>query len=312
MKSEVDYRQDIIRVGRMLHSHGYIAATDGNISIRVSPDRILTTASGVSKGFLRDEHIVAVDADGNVLLGRHKPSSELKMHLITYKLRPEVKAIVHAHPPTCTAFTIAGISLAKCILPEVVMTLGVIPTADYATPTTGEVPDSIKDHIMKYDAVILDRHGAITVSKSDVYDAYYKLEKIEHTAEITLRARQLGKVKTLTGEQIEKLADVSGIAKEKLCTSTCVNCGACGKHNVLSNKGGGLVGKGSSPDQNVPAQSGGALSPHNAPGNREGTFVSKESSSDQNVSTQSGEASPDSLEALVREEVMAEVKKIFS
>ena len=233
MKAELDYKKDIITVGKMLHSNGYIAATDGNISIKISPGRILTTASGVSKGFLKDEHIVVVDGDGELLFGNYKPSSELKMHLIAYKLRPELKAIVHAHPPTCTAFTIAGISLAKCILPEVVMTLGVIPTADYATPTTGEVPESIKDYIMKYDAIILDRHGAITVSKTDVFDAYYKLEKIEHTAEVTLKARQLGRVKTLNEEQIGKLTDVSGIAREKLCPSTCVNCGAC---NASGNK----------------------------------------------------------------------------
>jgi len=229
MRSEVNLKKDIIEVGKMLHAKGYIAATDGNISVRVSPNRILTTATGVSKGFMREEHIVVVDADGNLLSGSYQPSSELKMHLIAYKLRPEIKAIVHGHPPTCTAFTIAGISLAKCVLPEVVMTLGVIPTADYATPSTGEVPESIRDFIAKYDAVLLDRHGAITVSSKNVFDAYYKLEKIEHTAEVTLKARQLGQVKTLTDEQVTKLADVSGIGREKLCEGSCVNCGSCGQ-----------------------------------------------------------------------------------
>jgi L-fuculose-phosphate aldolase len=263
MRSEPDYKNDIITVGKMLHSKGYIAATDGNISIKISPDRILTTASGVSKGFLKDEHIVVVDGDGELLFGNYKPSSELKMHIAAYKLRPELRAIVHGHPPTCTAFTIAGISLAKCILPEVVMTLGVIPTAGYATPTTGEVPDSIKDYIAKYDAIILDRHGAITVSKTDVFDAYYKLEKIEHTAKITLKARQLGKVKTLNEEQIVKLTDVSGIAREKLCPSTCVNCGAC-----------------------------------SASGNKKDASPNKEETA--------------TLEELIREEVMAEVKKLVN
>ncbi len=229
MKSELDYKRDIITVGKMLYDKGYIAATDGNISIRISANRIITTASGVSKGFLKDEHIVVVDGDGGILSGRRKPSSELKMHLAAYKLRPEIKAIVHAHPPTCTAFTIAGVSLAKCVLPEVVMTLGVIPTADYATPTTQEVPESIKEYITRYDAVILDRHGAITVSKKDVFDAYYKLEKIEHTAEITLKARQLGNIKTLSDKQVARLVSVSGISEERLCSSRCVNCGGCGK-----------------------------------------------------------------------------------
>jgi L-fuculose-phosphate aldolase len=234
MRAEVDLKKDIITVGKMLYDKGYIAATDGNISIKVSQNRILTTASGISKGFLRDEHIVVVDADGNLINGRHKPSSELKMHLIAYKLRPEINAIVHAHPPTCTAFTIAGITMAKCVLPEVVMTLGTIPTADYATPTTGEVPESIRDFIVKYDAILLDRHGALTVSKKDVFDAYYKIEKIEHTAEVTLKARQLGQVKTLSSDQVEKLTDISGIDKEKLCSDSCVNCGACGKQGAQS------------------------------------------------------------------------------
>ncbi len=315
MKSEIDLKKDIIEVGKMLHSHGYIAATDGNISIRISQNRIITTASGVSKGYLKEEHIVTVDADGNLLSGRHKPSSELKMHLVAYKMRPDIKAIVHAHPPTCTAFTIAGVSLAKCVLPEVVMTLGVIPTADYATPTTGEVPDSIRDFISRYDAVLLDRHGAITVSQKDVYDAYYKLEKIEHTAEVTLKARQLGQIKTLTEEQVGKLTYISGIAAEKLCGSTCVNCGACGKRAV------------SSPYENTGTQSESLRCKGEDPSNSGEFSVQRAVSSSyekagsesvglgckgEDFSTNSGfgRNNTESLKAAIRREVLAELKML--
>ena len=155
-----------------------------------------------------------------------EPSSEIRMHLCAYEQRPDIVAVIHAHPPIATAFSIAGVSLAKCILPEVVFTMGIIPTTRYATPTTEEGPDVILDYIHDYDAFILDRHGTLTVGDS-LESAYYKLEKIEHAANVTLMARQLGSVNLLNHDQINrllKLREKFGITGKKPIFQ---HCGAC-------------------------------------------------------------------------------------
>ena len=229
MKGEWKLRKEIVEICRLMHEKGFISATDGNVSVRLSSDRILTTPSGKGKGFLTENELVVVDYEGNLISGDLPPSSEIKMHLIAYRLRPDVNAVVHAHPPVAVALTIAGLSLAKCILPEVVLTLGVIPTARYATPSTEEVPESIKDLLPHHDAILLERHGSVTLGR-DLLDAYYKLEKIEHTAHITYLARQLGEVSTLTESQIEKLLAISG-ADETKRSVLCVHCGACGRED---------------------------------------------------------------------------------
>lgn len=229
MRSERQHRLEIVEVGRMMYEKNLVVATDGNISVRMDEDRIITTPSGVSKGHMKPEQMIVTDLKGAKISGERNPSSEIRLHLAVYEKRPEVRAVVHGHPPRATAFTIAGLSLAQCVIPEVVFTLGSIPTSAYATPTSEEGPKVIKELIEKHDAIILDRHGAVTVG-TDVFDAYRKLEKVEHCAEVTLAARQLGQVKTLTPEEIRKLMDV----REKLClagkaTLSCSNCGACGK-----------------------------------------------------------------------------------
>jgi len=153
-----------------------------------------------------------VDWNGRVIEGEGQPTSELAMHLAVYRLRPEVEAVVHAHPPVATAFSIAGISLEDFVLPEVVLTLGVIPTASYATPTTAEVPETIRNLIQKHDALILERHGAITVGR-DLMDAYNKMEKLEHAAIIIFSALQLGRVRCLPPREVEKLIHLKLIQK---------------------------------------------------------------------------------------------------
>jgi L-fuculose-phosphate aldolase len=187
----------------MLHKKNYLAATDGNVSVRLG-DRLLTTPSGVHKGLMEAEQIITVDLTGRLLAGEGRPTSEIRMHLLAYELRPEVQAVVHAHLPYATACTLAGIDLLEPILPEVVITLGGVPTAPYATPGSKAVPESIREFILKYDAILLSRHGAMTVGR-DVRDAYNKMEKLEHTARVILAARLQGPVAPLPAAEAEKL-----------------------------------------------------------------------------------------------------------
>ncbi len=202
-----DYQTEIVATGAKMYSKGFVAATDGNLSVRLDKNRILTTPSGVSKGFLEEKDLIVVDMSGRKLAGNSDPSSELRMHLRIYELRPDVCAVVHAHPPIATALTIAGISLEEPVIPEVVITMGKIPLAPYATPTTQEVPDSLKDLILSHDAILLERHGAVTVGKS-LESAYCKLEKLEHCAQIIALAHQLGSVRPLSSSQIDSLLAV--------------------------------------------------------------------------------------------------------
>ncbi len=204
MTSEMDLKQEIVCICRMLHRKNYLAATDGNVSVRLGEDRLLTTPSGVHKGLMEADQIITVDLQGRVLAGEGRPTSEIRMHLLAYELRPEVAAVVHAHLPYATACTLAGIDLLEPILPEVVITLGGIPTAPYATPGTEEVPAAIRDYLRQYDAILLSRHGAMTVGW-DVRDAYNKMEKLEHTARVVLAARLQGVLSPLPEAEAEKL-----------------------------------------------------------------------------------------------------------
>jgi L-fuculose-phosphate aldolase len=203
MTSEMELKQEIVCICRMLHRKNYLAATDGNVSVRLK-DRLLTTPSGVHKGLMEAEQVLTVDLNGRVLAGEGKPTSEIRMHLLAYELRPEVKAVVHAHLPYATACTLAGIDLLEPILPEVVITLGGIPTAPYATPGTEAVPAAIREFIGQYDAILLSRHGAMTVGEN-VRDAYNKMEKLEHTARVVLAARLQGPLAPLPAAEAEKL-----------------------------------------------------------------------------------------------------------
>ncbi|MBI4795957.1 MAG: class II aldolase/adducin family protein [Deltaproteobacteria bacterium] len=203
MDSKQQLKEDIVRICRMLHRKNYLAATDGNVSVRLG-DRVFVTPSGVHKGLMDAYQILTVDLEGRVLSGEGKPTSEIRMHLLAYELRPDVEAVVHAHLPYATACTLAGIDLLEPILPEVVITLGGIPTAAYATPGSEEVPESIRGLIEEYDAVLLSRHGAMTVGR-DVTDAYNKMEKLEHTARVVLAARLQGPLPPLPAAEVEKL-----------------------------------------------------------------------------------------------------------
>ena len=228
--SEHELRREMIRVGRLMWERGFVAATDGNLSARMGANRLLVTASGVSKGFLSDEDLVIIRMDGEPVSsyrGRDsRPSTEIALHLEVYRQRPDVNAVVHAHPPLATAFTIAGVSLARCVIPEVIVALGGIPTAEYATPGTPEVPVSIQQTIGDYDAMILAHHGSLTVGDT-LWEAYLRLEKVEHTAEITLAAQQLGQVNTLSPQAVEKLAEKRRELLQRQGRDLCEGCTVC-------------------------------------------------------------------------------------
>ena len=217
-------KQDIVKVGRWCYEKGYVAATDGNMSARVG-DVVAATPTGLCKGHLEAGDITVVDLDGKKVEGRLDASSEILLHLEVYKQRNDVLGCVHAHPPTATGFAAARLPLAQCILPEVVLTLGSVPLAEYATPGTPEVPESVREHLADHDAFLLANHGTLTVG-STLEAAYYKLEKVEQFAKIMLVARQLGRVKALTPDDVRKLFDVSGIKFP--AEPPCDACKACG------------------------------------------------------------------------------------
>ncbi|MBU8770666.1 class II aldolase/adducin family protein [Cytobacillus oceanisediminis] len=179
--SDREAKELICEIGKRVYNKSFVAANDGNISIKVGDHELWTTPTGVSKGFMTPEMLVKMDLSGNVLEGILKPSSEVKMHLRVYQENPEAKAVVHAHPPVATSFAIAGISLEKPVSPEAIVLLGKVPVAPYATPGTQEVPDSIAPYCRDYNAVLLANHGALTWGR-DITEAYFRMESLEHYA----------------------------------------------------------------------------------------------------------------------------------
>lgn len=206
MTTEYAIRREMVEIGRRMYAKDLVAATDGNISFRLGGDEFLITPTGSCLGFLKSSDLVLIDREG-APRSPGKPTSELRLHLEVYRQRDDVRAIVHGHPPICTAFSVAGETLDRCVLPEVVFTIGAVPTAAYGTPTTDEPPRIIREHIKSCDAMILDRHGTLTVGPS-LLEAYYKLEKIEHSARVILAAKTLGRVQVLSPEQVERLLEV--------------------------------------------------------------------------------------------------------
>ena len=203
-RSLSSYKADIIEIGRRMYARSYVASNDGNISVRLDKKHVLITASGVSKGFLRPHDLIVVDLNGNVLRGKKKASSEIHIHLEVYKARSDVHGICHAHPPYATGFACAGLALDAYLLPEVIVALGTVPLAAYGTPGTEELHKSLLPLLYRYDAFLLANHGVLAIG-TDVYNAYYKLETVEHFAQISFIARQLGKPTVLDDEEVAKL-----------------------------------------------------------------------------------------------------------
>jgi L-fuculose-phosphate aldolase len=203
-KTEDEHRRDICAVGRWLHERAYVASTDGNISVRLDSRRILTSPTGISKGMMTPDDIVVTDLERNKLSGRLSPSSEIAMHVLIYRRRPDVNAICHAHPPTATGYAAAGLPLDRAILAELVVTLGCVPVARYGTPGTPELTNAIEPLVENHDAILMANHGVVTYGP-DLLTAFFRMETAEHFARVALVAELLGKQVLLSGEDVEKL-----------------------------------------------------------------------------------------------------------
>jgi L-fuculose-phosphate aldolase len=199
---------DLINVCHRVCDKGFVSATDGNVSARLENGNILATPTAINKGMVSPDDLVIVGPSGNLVSGLKRPSTELQMHLFIYQERPDVQAVVHAHPPYATGFATARIPLTECLFPEVIVGLGAIPLANYATPSTSEVVESIAPFVQSADAILLSNHGVVTYG-ADPFDAYFKMEKVEHAAQITFIARILGGEKVLSESDIEKLRKIS-------------------------------------------------------------------------------------------------------
>src|SRR5215203_5152380 len=227
MATEPQLRADIVEVGRRMYARGYTASNDGNISARLDDGRLLMTPKSVCKGFMTPEMMCITDLDGKKLAGERDPSSEMQMHLEVYRQRPDANAVVHAHPPTATGFAVAGIPLDRAVLAEVVTTLGSVPIAEYATPSTSELPAAVRKFIKAHDGMLLANHGALTVG-SELFSAYYKMETIEHFAKISLVARLLGNENLLARDEVERLQALRGTYGIKAPAPICPDPSALG------------------------------------------------------------------------------------
>ncbi|HEY9684070.1 MAG TPA: class II aldolase/adducin family protein [Oculatellaceae cyanobacterium] len=219
--SEEKYRQDLIDVAARCYEKGYICGLEGNFSIRLESNLILTTPRGCCKARLNKDELVLTDLNGDAI-GTGRPSTELKMHLIVYRARPDVRAVVHAHPTTAVGLTIAGVDMTAPILPEVVCALGAIPTAPYATPSTDEMPKSIEPLLAEHDALMLSHHGALAIGP-DIWDAFYKLETIEHFAQTLLVAILAGGPVPLSDHHVASLMAIKHIYDKPKASPSNVN-----------------------------------------------------------------------------------------
>src|SRR6476646_7319524 len=204
MPSERQYRREIALFGGALHQRGYVAAMDGNLSVRLDDRHILATPTAMCTGMMTTSDLVIVDMDGRHVSGRRSVSSEIAMHLLIYKMRPDVRGVVHAHPPTATGFAAAGLPLNQPLVCEVVIGLGSIPLAKYGTPGTPELTRGLEPLIPQYDAILMSNHGVVAYGV-DLHSAYMKMETVEHFAQIALVTHLLGRQQPLGSEELGKL-----------------------------------------------------------------------------------------------------------
>lgn len=203
-QDEQEMRELFCKIGRRMYENGLLAATDGNLSVKLSEEKFMFTPGNSALGHMKPDDMVITDTEGEVIGGEKNVTSEYRLHLTCYEEREDIGAVVHAHPPYVLALTVAGVSLARAVLPEVVHNLGSIPTAPYATPSSPQGPEVIRELVRVHDAMAIDRHGSVTVG-IDLEDAYLKLEKVEHAAKIHHLAKQLGVIKVLPKKEVQKL-----------------------------------------------------------------------------------------------------------
>ena len=205
-KSENEHRLEICEAGKWLHQKGYVAASDGNLSVRLPDKRVLCTPTMMSKGMMRPEDLVVTDMAGRKLEGTRNVSSEIAMHLLIYDRRPDVHGVVHAHPPTATGYAAAGLPLNKALISEVVLALGCVPLARYGTPGTPELSEALKGLVPHYDAILMANHGVVC-SGATLLEAYFKMETVEHFARISLVTEMLGQQNLLSEGDVQKLME---------------------------------------------------------------------------------------------------------
>jgi len=216
-------RREIVNIGRLLYERSYVVSSDGNVSVRLDDGRIVATPTMMCKGRMTEDALAITDARGRPL-GNRKPSSELAMHLLIYEERPDVKAVCHAHPPHGTAFAVAGLAIDQPILSEVILTLGCVPLAAYGTPSTDELTEAMRPLVKHHNALLMANHGAVAYG-SDLWQAFDRLETLEHTARIAILARMLGGSKNLPADAIEKLINVREAAGYLGESARCQACG---------------------------------------------------------------------------------------
>jgi len=202
--SEDQVRAEIARYCHLIYEKGYVASTDGNVSVRLADGSIMCTPTMCNKGFVKPEDMVIIDIKGNKLKGERKQSSEMAMHLLIYEMRPDTHAVVHAHPPCATAYAAAGIPLNKALISEVVLALGCIPLAEYGTPGTPELTNQLRPFVENFDALLMANHGVVTYGVN-IEDAFNRMDTVEHFAKISIYTRILGRERLLSSEDVEKL-----------------------------------------------------------------------------------------------------------
>jgi L-fuculose-phosphate aldolase len=216
-------RREIVNIGRLLYERSYVVSSDGNVSVRLDDGRIVATPTMMCKGRMTEESLAVTDATGKPLTDR-KPSSELQMHLLIYGERADVNAVCHAHPPHGTAFAVAGLAIDQPILSEVILTLGCVPLAGYGTPSTNEVTEAMRPLVKHHNALLMANHGAVAYG-SDLWQAFDRLETLEHTARIAILSRILGGSRNLPTDAIEKLINLREAAGYLGEGGRCQACG---------------------------------------------------------------------------------------
>jgi L-fuculose-phosphate aldolase len=229
--NEQQAREAIIEVGKLLYERSYVVSSDGNLSVRLDDGRILATPTMISKGRMTIDGLALTDLDGKPLNDR-KASSELAMHLLIYQERPEIKAVCHAHPPHGTAFAVAGLAIDAPILSEVILTLGCVPLTGYGTPSTNELTEAMKPFVKHHNALLMANHGAVAYG-GDLWQAFDRLETLEHTAKITILAKTLGGAQDLPDGAIEKLIKIREKAGYLTEAARCQACGYLSEAGVV-------------------------------------------------------------------------------
>lgn len=228
--NEQEARKLIVEVGRLMYERSYVVSSDGNVSVRLDDGRIVATPTMTCKGRMTEDSLAVTDINGKPLT-ENRPSSELAMHLLIYHERDDVKAVCHAHPPNGTAFAVAGLAIDQPILSEVILTLGCVPLADYGTPSTNELTNAMKPFVKHHNALLMANHGAVAYG-ADLWQAFDRLETLEHTAKIAILSRILGGAQNLPADSIEKLINIREKAGYLTESARCQACGYLHETNI--------------------------------------------------------------------------------